>query len=609
MTDTSHRLDYVFLFFLTLLYAFSYLDAAIILDNARDFYKVEQIVTGNQLILQGSDLASAIHLSAWWFYWLSIVGIAKIKWLIALWAGLTAGLKFVFAYQLGQRLFNKQFAYCVIFSMTLPGWQSLEQFTFSHTNVVQALTLLFGLLLWHLWYSRDGRLLKWLSLVFSLAIHAHPSTYGLLVFAIPFLLVLLIRKTFSISDIFWAVLFAVLAIVPYVIQQYLDNWHDFQTAGEFGKHQFNVTRTIDLLSLWDALFRVGPLLFAEVIAGNIGWWEKLLHYGYCLVSVVSLLGYVKGAIQRTIDLRRLFLFGWALFALSTCVLVVRDITPFYMTYVLLPVVAIIMAYGFCLLIDKMGVVFYAMNGVSLVLIASTWFAMVRFSGNNELALPDWQLRQVTAPLASNWREQPNLKLDIISFRQSKSLDDFLCQHRQRQLHGPMVAVLDLTFGAPTQFICDADVLGISGDEAGYALLSGRIYHTLETQLDINLKKIANYAIIDTVIPLKPVVFSLAQPNDYQHPPRGLDTSTDSINLSARLEKGTFIMITDYLSVYRAFSEPKVSVNQHHIEPIAQNYYTRVYFCMECQENKEDWKIAIDHVNRDTVDIVYWSHPL
>lgn len=604
MNKTLSRTTYFFILSLTSLYALSYLDAAIILDNGRDVYKVGQIVSGQQLILQGPDLASAIHLGPWWFYWLSIPGVFGAKWLIALWVGVTAGLKFIFAYALCRRWVNDTFALCVVFAMTLPGWQTLEQFTFSHTNAVQTLVLLFCLILWQLWQTRDGKLLKWLAAVFTLAIHAHPSTYGLLLFSAPFLVRLLLAKVFSFKDIVFSLFGVMLLMAPYVLQQYLDGWLDFQTANAFGDSQLAVSRVLELPELWLSLFWVGPWLFADVVAGSIQWWEQILRCLYLITLISAVLGYVVGAIRKTIHLKVLFVLFWAFLSLCACVLFIRDITPFYMAYVTLPVVSMLIGYGLLHLVPFFKPAWAILMLLSIALIISTWAAMVRFSQNNELALPDALLRQIRAPLANDWRAAPNLRLDLLSFRQTEILDDKLCASKVKQLHGPMVPVLDLNFGIATQFVCDIESVMLSGKEPGYALLSARLYSRLES-LGYHFDKMANYAVIEPVVPLKPVHFSVAAPNDYQHPPRKPDNSSELIELSATLSSKQWIMITDYLSVYRAFSEPQVRANERLIKPIAQNYYTRIYHCDPCQ-GEVLWQINIANVKRDAVDIVYFS---
>ncbi len=607
LKQKTQRLDYLYLLVLILIYAISYLDAGIILDNARDLYKVNQIISGQSVILQGPDLASAIHLSAWWFYWLSVVGIFHSKWLLVLWVGLTASMKFIFAYHLGKRWIGREFAFCLLLAMTLPGWHTLEQVTFSHTNVVQALTFLFYLILWKLWQSRNGSWLKWLALTFSMAVHAHPSTYGLLLFASPFLLYLLLKRVFFLKDIALSLIFAALTLAPYLLQQYFDNWHDFQTASHFGNSQFSVARIDQFFAFMNSLLYTGPLLFADVIPGNVKWWELLLRYVYLASLIVAVVGYLLGVVRKTLSLDVLLVLGWCLLSLGFCVLLIREIVPFYMTYILSPVIAMMIAYGLLQTVqlirdNRVILPFLALSSVALV--ASTWFGMMRFSRYDELMLPDIQLRHVYARLNPNWKSEPNLKLDLLSVNQIETLGRLLCQRRKQQLHGPFVAVLDLSFGIPVQFACNIEDLSLSGNENGYALLSNRLYDSLQKR-GVRLNYAANYAVIDNTYPLKPVTFSVAKPNDYQHPPRLLDQSKEVIHLTKTLKANAFVMITDYLSVYRTFSEPKVIIDGRLVQPISENYYTRIYQCDACQGDTANWEIEIENVNRETIDVVYF----
>ncbi len=184
----NNWLHIILLCLLAGVYCLSYMDASLSLDSARDLYRAKQIVNGEQIVLQGPILAGSLHLGPIWFYWLALPAVFGSKIAIILWIGLTASLQFLFAYLFAVRLINRYFAILLIAVMTLPGWSSFEQITFSHTNMVQSAVFAFLFVLLKLWQDKRGGDLKWLALAYAIALHAHPTTYSLLFFAFPFML-------------------------------------------------------------------------------------------------------------------------------------------------------------------------------------------------------------------------------------------------------------------------------------------------------------------------------------------------------------------------------------------------------------------------------------
>lgn len=588
---------------LWLFYALSYLDSGITIDTARDFYQAEQIRTGASWVLQGPVLANAIHLSGWWFYWLSLPNAFESISLVAVWVGLSAGFKFLLAYVLAVKWLDRRYAWCVVFAMTLPGWHTLEHFTFTHINVVQTLVFAFLLLLWRLWQTRDGRWLKWLAWVYTLALHAHPSTYGLLLFASPFLAWLLWHRCFSLKHIGLTLVFVALVLLPYAIQQQMDGWPDFYTASAFGERHWSLHRLMDVPCLWYSMLVDAPMLYGDVLFSPHGWWGRVVQALHPLVLIISLSGVVVGLSTKRIKATQLCLLFWLFASLSIAVLYVRDVTPFYMTYVLAPAVALFIGLGLWGLLSVLGVAHRMHLGfLPVTMMLVTWYGVHHLSMNGRHVLPSQQLGHVLADRPQHWRAS-SVRIDYVSVRAANALGGYACNHQSQQLHGPIVPLLDAAFGTYMQHQCPVEQVQVSGNQSGYALLGATLHQSLRGH-GYDFQEVAGFALLDSVTPLKAVNFSLVTPNEYNNAPRPVDRSTDHVRIERTLPADSLVVVTDYLSFYRSVSEPVVQVNGKKHLPLAQNHTTRVYACVDCPQGSQDWTIDVANANSDSLDVVY-----
>lgn len=640
--EPVHYLDYFFIFVITLLYTFSYLDSNLYIDTARDLHKVGQIVNAEHFILQGPSLAGAIHLGPWWFYWLSLAGLFSSIKIIALWVGISSGLKFILAYSLTRKVVNRLFALCVVFAMLLPGWHSFEQFTFTNTNLVPTLTYLFLLLLWNLWNSKQGSRLKWIVLVYSLAVHSHPSTFGLLLFASPFLIKLLTENCFSKKDIGWAICLGILTLAPYFVQQYLNNWVDINTVNNFSEDHFSISRIALLPNLLGSLFYTGPILHMDMFFSYFGRAKSILQGGYWALLILSLCGYLYGVMRQRVNVKIVLTLFWAIISLSICILFVRNRTPVYMVFVLQPIVAMIIGYGLYQIIssykaakrptdsaaeqiagnEQMPVLKSSVNTaarksenrainnilvpilvvIGIISIGITWKGIAESSIYNKFIIPEKQLFNVISEFDQNWRNKSYLQIALPSIRQAVDVGDYLCKNKHRQLHGPMIPILDLTFGAITQFKCKSNELLINGNYSGYALLSPLAYQPLE-KAGFLFKTIGNYAIINSVTPLKPVKFTFQKVNDYYtNSTTKTIKSHDNIVIKKELSSDKLVMITSYFGIFTNFAKPNVTINGKTMAPLVTGRYMYIYHCTQCSDNTY-WEINLNNVEQNAIDIV------
>ncbi len=587
-------------------YCLSYMDASLSLDSARDLYRAKQIVKGEQIILQGPILAGSLHLGPIWFYWLALPALFGSKIAIILWIGLTASLQFLFAYLLAARLINRNFAILLIAVMTLPGWNSFEQITFSHTNIVQPAVFAFLFVLLRLWQDQRGSDLKWLALAYVIALHAHPTTYSLLFFAFPFLAVLFYKKVFSLADIGLAVIFGLALLFPYIIYQMMNAWPDFHSASDFGKHNFNRAGLEKIPRLVLSLFVDGPTLIAELIALNSPLAGKLIGYLYWLVLGLAFGGYCIGLFFNRLRLSCIF-YMIALFIVCLLgVLMIREVTPFYMSYTIYPAVSLIIAYGVYLIFSFSPVALtIPALCVALFNLSCVWFYTYSSADTRGAVFPSSQLTNIMLKRTSDWpAAETNFQNDPVTARTGKALENWLCHHADSQLHGPVIPTLDLTLAYPMLFSCEGKELMISGEQTGNLLLGSSIYQQINQFLgSLSPKKTGNFYWFADAMPLKSTAFSLADIKGYTYPPRQFITPQDTVFINKQLPDNAVVVISDYLSFYKPRSVPLVNINGLRVFPIAQNYHTFVYACQDCKK-PANWQIDVKKVDKNALSIVY-----
>ena len=173
----SPRLDWISVGAFYLVYVLAGAHTTIATDTARDLIAAWDIVQGVEFPLRGPELYTTWTLGPIWYYLLALpLWLTHSAAVATVLVALLAGLKFPLAYRLGAEFGGAQTARLSLLAIAMPGWWMFEWLVTSHTNL--AATCLLGYALWLLRWSRGagaGSLVA-AGLLFSLSVHAHPTS-------------------------------------------------------------------------------------------------------------------------------------------------------------------------------------------------------------------------------------------------------------------------------------------------------------------------------------------------------------------------------------------------------------------------------------------------
>ena len=318
---------------LMLAHILPYAWAAITADSARDLYMATQVVEGIALPRVGPRVADLVHLGPLWFYLIALpLALSKSVAATFCFVGLLAALKFPAGYALGRAVASRGAGLAIAGVLAVPGWNQLQSALPTHTNLIEASML--GALLALVRLHRGAGGAWWLvySGLQGLALQAHPAT----VIVAPFALLVLLRRGSQALRADVAYLAAGL-LLP--LAMFLPTWLD-QTAPVVAPVAQIVARAgaLDIgsetLKLLGGLGRawLHPLGAAELspsleVVVNTLRWACAVTAGFILLIGLARDGRVRLALV-------------ALVAACLMLVLMRDSTPYYMSYALLPFAAV-----------------------------------------------------------------------------------------------------------------------------------------------------------------------------------------------------------------------------------------------------------------------------
>jgi len=344
------------IFCLIIINSLMFLYGYIMMDSARDISQAIDIAKGENYPLLGPDIGGFAHVGPIWFYFLAIPALTGSLSFISLWVGFFSSLKFILAYNFGEKVYNKRFAWLMVCALCLPGWQSIDNMVLMHTNVVITLTLAFLLCFYNCMIIESLRNFKWLLLIYSLAIHAHPSTLILGVFIV-YLLVKKWKKL-NFNDLFLAALLFILPFIPYIYDQINSGFPDWQRVNS--RLSEDKTRTIiqRLSNFIFSLFYFGPLQIRNFIAMWNQLAGNLVFVIYGLSLFFGIIGTLKYVIGKYSNIYLVIKFLSVFIVLCILLLLLRSFIPFYMMLVLVPFMSIIIAFGLFQLFNQVKKVYF-----------------------------------------------------------------------------------------------------------------------------------------------------------------------------------------------------------------------------------------------------------
>jgi hypothetical protein len=472
--------DIVLVGFAWCIYTVALWHSNLTIDVARDLVQAHLIASGADFPLRGPMIGSATYLGPLWFYLLAPAAVFGSTVVMATWAGLLAGSKFLFGWLLGVAIAGPRAGRGVVVALALPSWMGFEWLVFSHTNLVAATTLAF---LWGclgLWREPRTGWAVFLIAVSVLMLHAHPSQLPLLALALPGFVRALGRRQIAVAPLLIAILGA---IALHAAPWFADSAGDRTPGAAAMLPQWDalITAPQVLLQLLAAIAIDGPGAIVHLIetwSPNAATLHGLLSAGLLVAGAMGL-AVAEKRVRTAIAIIAVVLVIQLYF-----IAIVKPLTPFYMAYGGSTLVALAIGLalgrtpgsgvsshiGLPFVGVLLGIQFLAFQGISGSGVQQLPFALGEIGSRHASIIPGPGAEQLS-PLAA----------DRVAAHVCRS---------PTPVHGSLAIVLDLAYGLPLQMGCQtslAELMAGSGpDQGGQVGLPASAWQALEREPDLDL---------------------------------------------------------------------------------------------------------------------------
>jgi hypothetical protein len=577
-------------------------------DTTRDVAAAYAIVADGARPLTGPLFGSTFHLGPVWFYVLAIPLALHASWLApSLFVAALASLQFPLAYAAGRRLVDRRLGLLWCALLALPGWGSFLLVGFAHTNAVPVTVMLLIYTLVRL--ARDGHP-AWLAAAgatLALAIHAHPSTAALA----PVVAVVAVRRLRDVGVLLrWGGLALAAFALPFAPALYA--WlaapsSTLARSGEYVEGMVRLANLANVPALFAGVLVRGPRVVADAFAAPLPAGPQLVYVATLAVEFAAVTG-LAFAWRRQRNLVIAALAALALVGLA--VALIRPVTPFYMTYALLPLVAGAGALGLCAWCTKAdprgGVLSAMFVGTLLLLHIATTFGIAATIASGHVSVPvisrldvkqDAPLPSAPEPWAPAWA------IDASGV--------WLCAQRGPVvLHGTYASLEDTYLGLDQRLHCggrDVRLLGADAAPAAHHVgLALPLWNALGRTPPV---KLGGLGVAPVARVLNPIT-GFAVPDGRVYPPHAPATgAARRVELTATLPAGEAVIVSQPYALWTAPPTIGVTANGNAQAPLANDAVSAVYLCRACARDAPvEWRIGIDAVEPERVDVVTLAAP-
>ncbi len=571
------------------------------LDLARDLAIAYDMRQSRDWLLVGPQLAGVFNLGPIWYYLLAglqAVGMGVTG--IALTLTLIASLAFVLVYRAGALWSSPGIGLIWAMLLLVPGWQRFEQVFITHP--ILTTPLLASMLVFGLQFLTRGRIrdLILMSLSFSLALHAHPTS--LMVIALPFGLVVMagFRHGARPVGLILAALVALLPFLPYLIDQQLSGWPLLSELDEFQSGQAGVFSVSNAMTIAGQLLGGGLHYCLRYIVGLPSLASLALTGLFCLTATIGLVG----ALIRVFQGDRIALLFWITLVSGWLGLVgLRVVHPYYMLtpiwFVLSGLIAIGLSTAFAFQSTRMTTSARAALPIACVSLLVALHLVFVVAATRTLQVGHW-------PFAINPVMDVKHPVDLhrphplLSAVQSRQTGRWLCRNSGLAIHGSLALTLIHGYAMDARLTCSGIDHSAGGSEAGRAHVIG-ISKALASEIDRKpVAKVGAFSVFNvSATPREQVSIALETFRDYPpYTPAFSPEKEESVELDAA--DGDWLVVTHLGFALSRRPEITLHCSQIPLPPRREDNVTWLFRTGDCSG---DLVLTLRVSDADHVDVV------
>ncbi len=570
-------------------------------DTLRDLYFAQQLAAGQQWPLAGPVIYNTLHLGPVWYY---VLGLAM--WLVPhpltvpVLTAAIAALKYPLAYVIGRRYGGARLGLLFALAFFAPGWSSFILAAMTHTTVVES-AMLFGL--WCALFYRDrpgpARALL-LGLGAALMFHAHPTTLLIGTLLVVYAVGAATRWPARARDLALVAAVGLLSLLPMLIEQMLNGFTDLGTLGSYAGRDPAVPTAARLSAMLLSVAGYG----AEY---TLRYWLELPDAARRALMILHLLALAACTLlalsSRSRERRRIAVLMLILLPLqSAFVLALRPVTPYWMIFAHLPLLAVLVALG----LERLCELGRAARATvaALLLVWSVWSVAIYVSLSHppeEAYIPVAEpgrhgLMDVIHRLTKG--ERRNILL--LAMNDRYAITTPLCE--PVTLYAHYAEFIDQSLGVGLLVRCGRkDQVQIGGPPQGRALIGLRD-HTWALIGAAPQQRIAHlgYSAIGQVLhagrPSPPAVAGMFP----AHP--DLPVQPQNFVVRGKSAPGEFIVVSHRAAFHEPFEVGRASADGKPLEAVYRDHITAIFRTPPDAAAAVQWEIPV-HASPDHVDAV------
>lgn len=549
-------------------------------DTTRDYLEAYRIATGQNLPLLGQQMAFSFSVGPWWFYLLSVVLLVNKSWLmLAVFTAVLNAIKFYLAFQIGRLLADKVLGLLMVLGLLLISFTLMQSITFTHTSLVESMMLL---IVWVTLKDSANKSITWFTygLLCALAFHVHPTA----VLAGYFIAVKWFHSVDKIKHAGYFLIGSLLILMPLIINEFWAQETMVQGAVNYIEKNTHRPSLEDYFKLISGLWLVAPyVMLKALVSQNMAVFLVAVQVSIQLLALFAPVVYWHVISQK---LQKYLRHLWAFLLLSCLGLIlIREITPWYMTYGVTLIHSMLTAVGLYVIYKHslLRQFIWLIGGWVLLVFISAQYLIIENLERNEIMVPSLSLNDIK----SHHTDLSGFSYEILAHK-ATSHGQFTCQNSPVSLHGPYSSLIYSHSGMEHMSQCSNDLFyGPKSDAQHWLGIPPQFKNHINSDPVNQIGNTYFYRPID--ISAQQVTWTESFKHDYERKIKAKNNSKEQL-IRTELMGGRHLTVTRLVGFKMTLKIIKVTVNGGEIEPVSQYIYSSLYVCEKCSTESTLWQV-------------------